>query len=124
MKSTRPVNLDISTISLPLAAKVSILHRVSGVALLAGVGVLMYLLDVSLSSAEGFERARALLGSTPARLALFLSLAALCWHLAAGVKHLLMDLGIGETREGGALAAKITAATAVILIILSGLWIW
>ena len=40
MKPNRPVNLDMGTIALPLPAKASVLHRVSGVApVVAGAGL-------------------------------------------------------------------------------------
>lgn len=124
MKPNRPVNLDLGTIALPLPAKASILHRVSGVALVVGVGILLYLLDVSLSGEAGFARVGELLASTPAKLVIWAVLAALIYHSVAGVKHLLMDFGIGESLEGGVLAARITFAVAAVLIVLAGVFVW
>ena len=51
-------------------------------------------------------------------------LAALLYHLVAGVKHLFMDAGIGETLEGGQKGAKIVIAVAVVLILIAGVWVW
>jgi len=51
-------------------------------------------------------------------------LSALLYHLVAGTKHLLMDMGIGEELESGLVAAKVTLAVAIILIVLAGVWIW
>jgi succinate dehydrogenase / fumarate reductase cytochrome b subunit len=51
-------------------------------------------------------------------------LSALIYHSVAGVKHLVMDAGFGETLEGGQLAAKIVFAVSGVLIILGGFWIW
>jgi len=48
----------------------------------------------------------------------------LIFHIAAGCKHLLMDMGIGETLEGGQLGAKIVLGLSVVLIIAAGVWIW
>lgn len=45
MNSKRPVNLDITTIKLPLPAYTSILHRISGILLFVGVGFLLYALE-------------------------------------------------------------------------------
>ena len=53
-KDERPVNLDISTIRLPLAAYASITHRISGVILFVGIGILLWMLDKSLSGPAGF----------------------------------------------------------------------
>lgn len=124
MKPNRPVNLDLGTIALPLPAKASILHRVSGVALVVAVAVLLYLFDLSLSGEAGFARAGELLATTPAKLAIWGVLAALIYHCVAGVKHLLMDLGIGESLQGGITAARITFAVAALLIVLAGVWVW
>ena len=124
MKPNRPVNLDLGTIALPLPAKASILHRVSGVALVVAVAVLLYLFDLSLSGEAGFARAAELLATTPAKLVIWGVLAALIYHCVAGVKHLLMDLGIGETLQGGITAARITFAVAAVLIVLAGVWVW
>lgn len=124
MKPNRPVNLDLGTIALPLPAKASILHRVSGVALFVGVAVLLYLFDLSLSGEEGFARAAGLLATTPAKLVIWAVLAALIYHTVAGVKHLLMDAGIGESLQGGIMAARITFAVAAVLIVLAGVWVW
>lgn len=124
MKPNRPVNLDLGTIALPLPAKASILHRVSGVALFVAVAVLLYLFDLSLSGEEGFARAAGLLATTPAKLVIWAVLAALIYHTVAGVKHLLMDIGIGESLQGGIMAARITFAVAAVLIVLAGVWVW
>ena len=110
MKPNRPVNLDLGTIALPLPAKASILHRVSGVALVVAVAVLLYLFDLSLSGEAGFARAAGLLATTPAKLVIWAVLAALIYHCVAGVKHLLMDLGIGESLQGGITAARTSSA--------------
>ncbi|SDJ63603.1 succinate dehydrogenase, cytochrome b556 subunit [Microbulbifer yueqingensis] len=124
MNKNRPVNLDISTIKLPAAALVSILHRISGVILFAVVALLLYMLDASLSSEQGFADMAALFSSTPAKLLLWASLAALIYHLIAGVRHLLMDLGIGESLEGGRRGAVLVLVLSVILILLTGVWLW
>jgi len=124
VKPNRPVNLDLGTIALPLPAKASILHRVSGVALFVAVAVLLYLFDLSLSGEEGFARAAGLLATTPAKLVIWAVLAALIYHTVAGVKHLLMDIGIGESLQGGIMAARITFAVAAVLIVLAGVWVW
>jgi len=51
-------------------------------------------------------------------------LSALLYHLVAGVRHLVMDTGHGETLEGGKLGSKIVLAVSAVLIVLAGVWIW
>ncbi|MEL0065487.1 MAG: succinate dehydrogenase, cytochrome b556 subunit, partial [Gammaproteobacteria bacterium] len=45
------------------------------------------------------------------------------YHFVAGIKHLIMDMGIGETLEGGQFAAKTTLFFAAILIALAAVWV-
>lgn len=124
MNKKRPVNLDLSTIKFPIMAIASITHRVTGVVLLAGVLVLLWMLDTSLSSEEGFAAVRETLTLPIAKAVVWAVLAALSFHLVAGLRHLLMDLGIGESLKGGRTGAGLTFAIAFILIILAGAWLW
>jgi succinate dehydrogenase / fumarate reductase cytochrome b subunit len=120
----RPVNLDIGTIKLPITAYVSILHRVSGVALIGAVGILLGLLAYSLKSAEDFAAVQACIASVPMKLLLWAVLAAFIYHMFAGIKHLIMDMGIGETLEGGKRGAMLVIVFAAISILLAGVWVW
>ncbi len=120
----RPVNLDIGSIDLPITAYVSILHRISGVILVAGVAVLLWILDASLSSEESFNAIKASTGSFFCKLIVWAVLSALIYHTVAGVKHLIMDLGIGESFEGGVAGSKIVFAVSIVLIALVGVCIW
>ena len=124
MKSQRPVNLDLRTIKLPVTAYTSILHRVSGVILFVGLVIMLYALDKSLSSEQGFDEVKACLTSPLAKLVTWALLSALLYHLVAGVRHLIMDAGIGETLEGGKRGSKIVIAVSVVIIVLAGVWIW
>ncbi len=124
MNKKRPVNLDISTIKLPITAYVSILHRISGVFLFAGVAVLLWILDTSLSSQDGFNSV-ADLAATPAfQGILWLVLAALAYHTVAGIRHLIMDLGVGESLKGGKTGATLVLVIAIVLMVLAGVWVW
>jgi len=120
----RPVNLDIGTFRLPITAYVSILHRVSGVVLLAVTGLLLWMLDISLSSEEGFASIRAGFANPWLQLLLWGMLAAVAYHLVAGIRHMIMDFGIGESLEGGVLGARLVLVIAGLLILLVGVWIW
>lgn len=124
MNSKRPVNLDLSTIHFPITAIVSILHRISGVALFAGIAVLLWMLDASLASPESFLALRELLALPLSQAVLWLTLAALAYHAVAGVRHLIMDIGIGESLEGGQVGAKLVLFFALVAIVLAGVWIW
>ncbi len=124
MNSKRPVNLDLSKFHFPLPAITSILHRVSGIIIFVGVAFMLYGLDVSLSGEAGFERVSEILNGFLAKLIVWGIISALLYHLVAGIKHLIMDMGIGETLEGGRLAAKLTLVISGVLIVLAGVLIW
>lgn len=124
MKDKRPVNLDIGTMRLPITAWTSIAHRASGVFLFAGMGVLIWMLDASLASPESFAALQDLLSSAVFKLVIWAVMAGLIYHSLAGVKHLIMDLGVGETMEGGSLGAQIVIGLSALLIVLAGVWIW
>lgn len=124
MNKKRPVNLDIGTIKLPITSYVSILHRVSGVVLFFAVAVFLWLMDASLSSEDGFRSIQECLGSPLAKLIIWACLAGLAYHLVAGIRHLIMDFGIGESLEGGRLGAKLVLVIALLLIIGAGAWVW
>ncbi|WP_111642056.1 succinate dehydrogenase, cytochrome b556 subunit [Marinimicrobium alkaliphilum] len=124
MKSNRPVNLDISTIKLPITAIVSILHRLSGVFLFAGTAVLLWLLAASLRSEESFIALQESLSAPLIKFVVWAVLATLAYHAVMGVRHLLMDCGLGESLKGGRIGAWVALAVAVVLIILAGVWVW
>ena len=124
VNSHRPVNLDLRTIKLPITGVTSFLHRVSGIILFLGLGIMLYALSKSLGSEEGYAEVKACWTSPLAKFVAWLLLSALLYHLVAGVRHLIMDMGIGETLEGGRLGSKIVIVISVVMIVLAGVWIW
>ena len=125
MKKERPVNLDLSTISLPITAIASITHRISGVILLGGVLILLWMLDLSLTSEQSFNELKETLSNPVITFIIWGILAALAYHLVAGIRHLIMDMGVGETLEGGRAGAKAVFAISTVLIIAIGAYlIW
>jgi len=124
VKTQRPVNLDLRTIKLPVTAYTSILHRISGVVLFLGLVLLLLALQQSLASEEGFLQVKQYLAHPLAKFVSFGLLSALLYHLVAGIRHLLMDLGLGETLEGGKRGSKAVLVISAVLIVLAGVWLW
>ena len=124
MNSNRPKNLDLTTIELPLPAKASIVHRISGFALFFAVAFMLTALNASLESAESFAELKSTFDNGLAKLITWLILSAVGYHLIAGIKHLVMDAGIGESKEGGKVGAIITLVGGAIVIALAGVWVW
>ncbi|MDN3652273.1 succinate dehydrogenase, cytochrome b556 subunit [Thalassotalea ponticola] len=124
MKKQRPVNLDLTTIKLPAAAKASILHRVSGVVMFFGVGILIWALSVSLSSPEGFASVKECFTGALGKFVAWGIITALAYHFVGGIRHLIMDLGHLEEKGSGQTSARIAIALWVVLAVLAGAWVW
>jgi succinate dehydrogenase / fumarate reductase, cytochrome b subunit len=124
VKDKRPVNLDIGSMRLPITAWASITHRASGVFLFVGMAFLIWALDMSLRSPDSFASLQSTLTSPLAKLIFWVIAAALIYHALAGIKHLIMDFGIGESLEGGILGARLVIGLSVVLTLLVGVLIW
>jgi len=116
---TRPVDLGLFRIRLPLAGWVSILHRASGVLLFLALPLGVWALSVSLSSEAGFRQIAALASGTGGRVVILLAVWSLLHHWLAGLRHLAMDMHWGVARVPArrtglaVLVASTTAALAL-----------
>lgn len=88
------------------------------------VGLLVWLLAISLSSPEGFTQAQDVLSHPVAKFFAWGMMTALGYHLLAGIRHIWIDFGFGEELKSGDLSARVVIALAVILSVLSGVWLW
>ncbi len=114
----RPKFLNVLQIRLPIMGVVSIGHRISGVLLVLGIPLVIYLLQRSLQGPEGFEQLAGLFSSLPVRLGLLLGGVLVAYHLLAGVRFLLIDLGVGEHVTGARRSAwSVLAASAAVIFI-------
>ncbi|MFO6424774.1 succinate dehydrogenase cytochrome b556 subunit [Motilimonas sp. KMU-193] len=124
VKKQRPVNLDLQTISFPVTAIASILHRVSGVIVFVALAILLSLLAQSLGSKEGFDNVASLADNFFIKLILWGILTALAYHIVVGIRHMIMDLGYWEELESGNQSAKVSFVIAIILSLLAGVLVW
>ena len=101
-KDNRPVNLNLLTISLPVIG-MSILHRISGLAVFFSFPMVVWLFSISLKSEESFMFLSSLYQeSVLLKLIGYLVLLGFTYHLLAGFKKLMSDaFGVGETLESG-----------------------
>ena len=110
MPSKQPVNLNLMTIRMPVTALVSIGHRLSGLLTFLLIPVLLCALSLSLKSEEGYAQLMQYFDGLIFKAIVWAGVLGLGYHLIAGVRHLLMDLHIGETNRGGKLGAWIVLA--------------
>ncbi len=98
----------------------SILHRVTGVALSAGLIVLTAWLLALSSGAAAYSQVAALLQSIPGRLMLAGFSFAFFFHLCNGIRHLFWDVGKGfEMYQVTASAWSVVVASSALTI-----WLW
>ena len=124
MNRSQPKYLNLFEIRLPVPALVSILHRVSGLALFLFLPYLLWLLQASLSSAESFERYRAVLAHPIAKLTLIALLWAFLHHLLAGLRFLALDLHWGTELAAARTSSRLVLIGALALTRVLGLWLW
>ena len=107
-KKVRPKYLSLPAllfeIRLPLPGWVSILHRISGALLVFPfVAWLLFMLDASLASEQGFEKTRAYLQLPLVKLGMLVFIWAYAHHFCAGIRFLLLDINRGiELRQARA----------------------
>ena len=123
-RDTRPVNLDLGTIDLPVTAYASITHRVTGVLMFFSSFLLLWALDRSLASEDSFNAMVGVLSSPAAKTICRAIASVLSYHALAGIKHLIMDAGIGETMRGGVVGARVVFLLAAVSAAIWGLLIW
>lgn len=123
VRQNRPVNLDLSKFHFPVTAIASILHRISGVFLFLIIPFVLWGLQYSFESPAHFKYLKAWLASP---LMLFISwvvLAALIYHIVAGVRHLLMDIGLGETLSAGRQGAGWSIGITIVAVVVLGIYL-
>jgi succinate dehydrogenase / fumarate reductase cytochrome b subunit len=101
----RPLSPHIQVYRPQITSVLSILHRITGVAITLGTLLLSWWLVAAAYGPEPFADAQAFLGSIVGQLLLWGFTFAVFYHLANGIRHLLWDFGWGfelnEVRASG-----------------------
>lgn len=107
--------LQIIRYRLPAAGIVSILHRISGALMFLLLPFVLYLFDKSITSEISFEYLKGYVSHPLVKLAVLV----LCWgylqHFCAGIRHLIMDIHIGLSKEEAAKSAKTVLVVSLVL---------
>lgn len=91
----RPVSPHLQVWRWHVTMAGSILHRVTGIGLYVGAIALAVWLMAVAAGPDVYLELGILLSTWYGQLALYLLVAALAYHLANGVRHLMFDLGYG-----------------------------
>lgn len=103
---------------MPLAARVSILHRVSGALLFLFLPFLLYFFDQSLTSELSFEVFKAFLSNIIVKLIVLALSWAFLFHFCAGIRHLMMDMNHDAvSKERGKKTSVVVFAVSTLLTI-------
>ena len=95
----RPISPHLQVYKPEITSTLSILHRMTGVALAVGTLVLVYWLAAAARGPDSYAIAQDWIGSWLGYLALIGWSWALFYHLCAGIRHLVWDAGYGLEME-------------------------
>jgi succinate dehydrogenase / fumarate reductase cytochrome b subunit len=91
----RPLSPHLSIYRLTLTMAMSILHRITGVALYAGTLLLVWWLLAAALGANPYAKVQWFMGTIIGRLILFGYTWALIHHMFGGIRHFIWDTGRG-----------------------------
>jgi len=117
----RPVFFNVFQIHLPVSGFISIIHRVTGVLLVLGLPLFLYLLQLSLVSNEGYMQVTGFLSSKTGKYTLFTWGVLLAQHFFSGLRHIFMDMDIGVKKT---IARESAWATLIFTTGVSLFWGW
>jgi succinate dehydrogenase / fumarate reductase cytochrome b subunit len=100
----------------------SLANRVTGAALSAGLLVFIYWLTSLARGAHAYARAQDVLGSGVAKIIYVAVIAAFCYHLVAGIRHLIWDTGRGLEKAQSQRSAWLVIGAAILLTVLVAVW--
>lgn len=106
---------------LPAGGFASFLHRFSGALMFLALPLVLWLFDLSLTSELSYVRLAELFSNWFVKLVLLVLAWALLHHLAAGIRHLLLDLHIGIGKQAASRSAWLLYAISLPLTLLAGL---
>lgn len=110
----RPLSPHLQVYKPQITTVLSILHRISGVALAAGTLLLVCWLVSGASGPQAFAGIQGFIASFLGRLLLFGWTVALFYHLFSGIRHLAWDAGKGfEKAQYTASGWAVVIATAI-----------
>jgi succinate dehydrogenase / fumarate reductase, cytochrome b subunit len=119
MNKKRPKHLALHLIKLPLPGFVSILHRVSGMALFLALPLLLWMLQYSLRSIETYTELMDMLAQPLAKLVMLGLLWAFLHHFCAGLRYLAIDMhwvgNLAQARKSGWVVMFVSLALTVVL---------
>lgn len=97
--NNRPISPHLQVYKLPLTGIISIIHRMTGVLLSAGLIFFVYIISAVAGGATTYTAMQALMSAWLIKLIYWGFIYALFFHLCHGVRHLIWDAGKGFDRD-------------------------
>jgi len=120
----RPLSPHLSVSKFRYTLTTSILNRFSGVGLSVGLLLLVYWLMAVAGGAHAQARAARLLSLPVMKLVYAALIIAFCYHLSAGIRHLIWDTGRGMERAQAQRSAWLVVGVSIALMLLVGYCAW
>jgi succinate dehydrogenase / fumarate reductase cytochrome b subunit len=118
-------NISVSQIfsyRLPLAGKLSILHRASGALLFLCLPlVILPLFGMSVASADSFNDIASVVGNPIVKIILLVLIWGYLHHFCAGIRYLFLDLHMGIDKASAQKSAGIVFGVSLALTVVFGL---
>jgi succinate dehydrogenase / fumarate reductase, cytochrome b subunit len=121
---TRPLSPHLSVYKFKYTLLSSILNRFTGIILSVGLIALTGWLLAVAAGAHAQQRAQSLLVTLPGRLFLAAMVVAFCYHLVAGIRHLVWDTGRGLERATSQKSAWLVGIVSIALMLLIFYCLW
>lgn len=116
--------LNLFRIVYPLTAIVSFLHRASGIIIFLFIPFLLWILTISLKSDRSLAYVEHLLANPLLKFIYWIFFITLGYHIFAGIRHLLLDIGVGKKLTLARGSSIIVISLTIILALVIGTWLW
>ncbi len=122
-RGDRPLSPHLQVYNQSYTGTLSILHRITGVALSLGVVLVVWWMTAAATGPEYFAFVDGLLTSWIGGLVLLGSAWALAYHTANGIRHLIWDMGYGfelETvRQSGVVVVAASGVLTLLILLIA-----
>ncbi len=122
----RPKFLDLFVLGPKMAvmAKISILHRLSGIILFLSIPFLLFVLHRSLTNESFYATLYGICSCTLVKLLYLIIIWSFMHHICAGVRFLLLDVNKGADIKVARSTAKLVLVLSLLFTVLLGVLIW
>jgi len=114
-KEERPLSPHLTIYRWPITMTLSILHRITGVALAVGLIAFVFWLEAIAYEAVSYDLFNEIMRSVIGKIALLGWLFSFFFHLSNGIRHLIWDTGRLFEKRQADLSAWLVLVAAVVL---------